>query len=805
MNWTGGRLQQSRRTKGGLSAQQKAYFAKARARLLNDEAPRPPLDFPFCNGGNAGQSVKPSQLHVSANENTESPRSTAQKIGASSVLRDSILNKCSTRQIEAQSPGPEDLSAYSPYSQTIQHESKPRTKWRGHQDIHIAPAKKKMKHTHYARDEGPNKSNPCNENKVIEQKRQQLLRRTDWLGSVAVRPLRITFPSQQDRKRTARRRKLDADDLARLKQQCRNKLTKGRAHTLSSPSRNRQQVETISVRHGTQIHGSQMTRTSMPQFEFCSSAHAFVTPEEMLMDSSPASAYNRTSHARDFQGMDRRCSPYAPAHCNTQIIRQRQYCGDFEEQPGTCASPATEPSAFSYQASESPRLGSLQALSDMPQQAHIELTQNAEQWFEASHPQLTPERVRFRTREGISPTMVISWPTNESPNRCTTSSTAPAHEVLQCSARTGRGSTIANTTDSIEESQGYSHLREKGSVGAEEAPKSSIMVDAAYVIEENQSSPVASIVHSPADVEEERRYTLVGNADFDGRTINMVKHSYTFRPAGDAEKAPPENHAAYTAEQESGDSPLRAARVETVSGSQSFEEQDKVWRAFVLGDDAVRRSAAVHGMQFETATVRPQAPPEPGCTLPPRDRASSSARSFSSIAVQVSCSPVETPLRSLPIDPESLPPRSPIKTLATEPQARSSSTDPLALWPKDESDESIKSNKATNGNHTEKDSFEFIDGADDRSWLVAEKGSTLRAGKKGTEHGKVIFTKPARYGGEREQDEVDALRIGKGFNNATRRKRTKASGDAEQASVALNARYMTTHKYAQHDDDDIED
>ena len=43
MNWTGGRLQQSRRSRSAVNAKQQAHFARARARLQNGHmAPPPP-------------------------------------------------------------------------------------------------------------------------------------------------------------------------------------------------------------------------------------------------------------------------------------------------------------------------------------------------------------------------------------------------------------------------------------------------------------------------------------------------------------------------------------------------------------------------------------------------------------------------------------------------------------------------------------------------------------------------------------------------------------------------------------------
>ena len=45
MNWTGGRLQQSRRSRSATNTKQRAHFAKARARLQNGSIAPPPPRF----------------------------------------------------------------------------------------------------------------------------------------------------------------------------------------------------------------------------------------------------------------------------------------------------------------------------------------------------------------------------------------------------------------------------------------------------------------------------------------------------------------------------------------------------------------------------------------------------------------------------------------------------------------------------------------------------------------------------------------------------------------------------------------
>ena len=70
MNWTGGRLQQSRRSGTAITAKQRAYFARARARLLNGDNSASPPQFSLLNGsrvevpwiiGSKSESVRPSR------------------------------------------------------------------------------------------------------------------------------------------------------------------------------------------------------------------------------------------------------------------------------------------------------------------------------------------------------------------------------------------------------------------------------------------------------------------------------------------------------------------------------------------------------------------------------------------------------------------------------------------------------------------------------------------------------------------------------------------------------------------------
>ena len=50
MNWTGGRLRQSRRSGTAITAKQRAYFARARARLLNGDRSASPPQFSLLKG-----------------------------------------------------------------------------------------------------------------------------------------------------------------------------------------------------------------------------------------------------------------------------------------------------------------------------------------------------------------------------------------------------------------------------------------------------------------------------------------------------------------------------------------------------------------------------------------------------------------------------------------------------------------------------------------------------------------------------------------------------------------------------------
>ena len=97
---------------------------------------------------------------------------------------------------------------------------------------------------------------------MLESKRQDLLKRSDWLSASTLRPLKMDFPSIADRERVGKRRRLTEDDLHRGEG-----ILIPRRRIVDGPQTYNQRLtpihdeldQQISVRVGSSIHGSQRT------------------------------------------------------------------------------------------------------------------------------------------------------------------------------------------------------------------------------------------------------------------------------------------------------------------------------------------------------------------------------------------------------------------------------------------------------------------------------------------------------------------------------------------------------------------
>ena len=344
MNWTGGRLQQSRRAKGGISAQQKAYFAKAKARLLSGNERRPPLDLSVFGNVVSHQDRRDTSFHGNSRDHGTHSISPVQKLNTLSALRDvdnSNLNVRSAQLEWAQrtdpSLGKQGRPGSPPGKIKLEQEYKTRRRRRHEGSALQVERRPKANYTLAEDEEEDQKNSPQDEESMLEKKRRELLKRKNWLSASMARPLQIRYPRRRDRTKTARRRKLNGDDLLRLRQQRRSRRSHASLNPHSFPHRVDPQQDRVSIRHGTQIHGSQRTQ-HLPQTPVRPiAALTTVSPGEMLLDSSQGSAFTQKSLVCRPQVGHLHSSPSALVHCNTLIAQQQQLSeyGGMALQPPT--------------------------------------------------------------------------------------------------------------------------------------------------------------------------------------------------------------------------------------------------------------------------------------------------------------------------------------------------------------------------------------------------------------------------------------------------------------------------------------
>ncbi|MCJ1398104.1 hypothetical protein MMC11_001301 [Xylographa trunciseda] len=259
MNWTGGRLQQSRRSGSAANAKQRAHFAKARARLQSGYIVPPPPHFAILEEYQPGYRSSPGKSHGNI---TSSPARILQ------TKLDEYPNVAPTVRRLA--------------SMNSHHDSVRRSPDPGRQS-HRPLSRNSSVKTEIEYDEA-----------WLQAKRLELLRRPNWLAVPIAKPLKITFASFEERQMIGRRRKLDENTSKQNAKRIRtgdhkdDLVVSQRLRTDRRPLCQKDfHSDAVSVRIGTSIHGSQRTvRQPLNQGDYAS--HHDSTGEARNVHSSNA-------------------------------------------------------------------------------------------------------------------------------------------------------------------------------------------------------------------------------------------------------------------------------------------------------------------------------------------------------------------------------------------------------------------------------------------------------------------------------------------------------------------------------------
>ena len=342
MNWIGGRLQQSRRARGGLSAQQKAYFAKARAKLLNADCPRTPIDIPLFDTYRTNQNPRddPFSGKHSGDEGTSEHSVRPRTRSAHRELQPILLNICSPNHTKGTCSGFEGSTKHTFTASDQVQAGQQNLKRRWPQEVQIPDTANKPKIGYDLAETAvkKRKSHLSHESSAFERKRQEMLKRTDWLSSTRVPPSQVHSFPQRSHKRLARRRKLNEDDLMRFGQQRHDRPRQAFSGFRPPRSRWYPGQDAISIRHGTQIHGSQMTQLQVPLHEGSSPVQPTLQQEKMLFDSSPEMILDERLQGFKLQRSLLSSYPYAVAHPNIPIDQQQRHLGPLPDCTGTIIS-----------------------------------------------------------------------------------------------------------------------------------------------------------------------------------------------------------------------------------------------------------------------------------------------------------------------------------------------------------------------------------------------------------------------------------------------------------------------------------
>lgn len=212
MNWTGGALPRSRNgnVKSTLNNLQKKHFAKVRGKLLNAPASSPDFDPSI---------FKDAQNRLSRQHQDTSRQATSQEHQTQTRLEAYDDFVPVVRKLESIKPygsyaSPRRGSTYGRTSLGLQaqglHPSKP----------HVEGADRSVRH-HI----GQNNTSevplphPDPSTESFEAKRQDLLRRTDWVGLANTKPVEIRFSTAQERDLISKRRRPDSAEQNRPQSQ----------------------------------------------------------------------------------------------------------------------------------------------------------------------------------------------------------------------------------------------------------------------------------------------------------------------------------------------------------------------------------------------------------------------------------------------------------------------------------------------------------------------------------------------------------------------------------------------------------
>ncbi|MCJ1483797.1 hypothetical protein MMC06_003965 [Schaereria dolodes] len=350
MNWTGGRLQQSKHKGTIITAKQKDWFAKARARLQNPHTTASPMTISIFEGLDQCLGASRSNERCpEAEKQDDCKRRRMEGFEKTSPLAHQPEHIKPRRQLHEAGTSPLLMSKRSKHISQVTTAT-PSTSYRQAQRNSSLRNRTWTEQPHHSpfqsrtRELGAplGKSSSTTED-MLEEKRQELIRRPDWLNLNALKPLKMDFPSIGDRDRIGKRRKLNEADIIR----CQNfplKPITGNMRGLAEYNRRRSPLygkvdQNVSIRIGSSIHGSERTyfqhpdpnedyRSEVSNHRSSKRSHHSTLSNEMLLDisdedPSPIHLINDLRHTTQPES-----SPQANSESDTSVnvVRKNTPC-----------------------------------------------------------------------------------------------------------------------------------------------------------------------------------------------------------------------------------------------------------------------------------------------------------------------------------------------------------------------------------------------------------------------------------------------------------------------------------------------
>lgn len=252
MNWTGGRLQRSRHAGTSLYALQKTHFAKVRTRLQNGLPTRSSVEFPVLVIAKDGVQALPVYDSLLASEVSKNrTQRTLDEYHNTAPLAKRLKSIKRRRSYDTLKAS--DFQG--------QRRRSPRSSHSHHLIRHVQAVTTTTGSGSTGLYGGRQADRP---ERSLEAKRRELLQRQDWVGAAISKPLKMDFVEDKNNERVGKRRRLREDEYEgrrslgfRTPMSAIDKRTKMDSKHLP-PHHLRH--DTISVRMGTSIHGSQRSR-----------------------------------------------------------------------------------------------------------------------------------------------------------------------------------------------------------------------------------------------------------------------------------------------------------------------------------------------------------------------------------------------------------------------------------------------------------------------------------------------------------------------------------------------------------------